>query len=764
MTSQPDIGTMSRATFATFVLLTAALGFAQTKLPPAANTKVDFLRDVQPILAQKCHSCHGEMVQQAGLRLDRRQLALRGGDYGPVIVVGKSAESKLIRRVVNGDGGLQMPPTGPLSDEEIGILRAWIDQGAEFVLELEQEAPVKPVDPKLVQLISAVRAGDVEGVRSLLAETPPLVNARDRSGSTALHHAAGFGTLATMKLLLDKGADVNAANKRKSTPIYWGIDNEAKVRLLIDRGADVDAKTVEGRTPVYQAALLGDGLRVLRLLLDKGAGPDVKTLTGMTPLMAAAGAANVEAMRVLIEKNANVDARSGAGSTALMDAAATGNPSAVRMLLEKGADPNVKTKRNETALGYAATAGVEETVKLLLDRGAEVNVQDIRGYSPLLYAAGSDAMPTGAVKLLLARGADMKAEGDGETAPMLAAKRGNSDVARLLPTLQQMRKSTLAAPREGSHHERSIAEAVRPALALLEKQSQNFIRIGGCNSCHAQDLPSAAVGLAHDRDLPAPKLIPQLPQYMHVNTAERLMDLNTIGLNGIALGWELFDFGMNHVPHDEYTDAVVHFLTARQAPEGNWRTSQSRRPPMSSGDYQAAAMAVYAIRHYGRPEDAAADSKVIARAAAWLERGRPTNTQDRAFRVLGLAWSDASPASIAAATKELSATQRADGGWSQLVSMGSDAYATGEALYALNVGGKLPTRDAVYRKGVSYLLQNQAADGSWHVNSRSIWLQPYFESGFPYGHDQWISAAGTAWATMALSLTVNRPLISESVK
>src|ERR1700688_2066058 len=95
--------------------------------------------------------------------------------------------------------------------------------------------------------------------------------------------------------------------------------------------------------------------------------------------------------------------------------------------------------------------------------------------------------------------------------------------------------------------------------------------------------------------------------------------------------------------------------------------------------------------------------------------------------------------------------------------MGSDAYATGEALYALNAAGRMPASDPVYVKGVKYLLNTQAADGSWHVKSRSIWLQPYFESGFPYGHDQWISAAGTSWATMALSLTVEpRPSASAS--
>src|SRR5215470_2644036 len=116
------------------VLVMMAISFAaaQVKLPPSASSKVDYKKDIQPLLAAKCYSCHGPDVQQAGLRLDLRQNALRGGDYGPVIKIGDSAASKLIRRLVDGDGGLQMPPAGPLSNEEIGLLRAWIDQGAEF--------------------------------------------------------------------------------------------------------------------------------------------------------------------------------------------------------------------------------------------------------------------------------------------------------------------------------------------------------------------------------------------------------------------------------------------------------------------------------------------------------------------------------------------------------------------------------------------------------------------------------------------------------
>jgi hypothetical protein len=175
---------------------------------------------------------------------------------------------------------------------------------------------------------------------------------------------------------------------------------------------------------------------------------------------------------------------------------------------------------------------------------------------------------------------------------------------------------------------------------------------------------------------------------------------------------------------------------------------------MASGTYQVTALAAYALRTYGPPAEKAETDQALARAASWLETAKPVDTQDRAFRLMGLAWSNAKPAVIAAATKELAAMQRADGGWGQFATLPTDAYATGEALYALNVAGRMPVSDPVYAKGVKYLLGTQAADGSWLVRSRSIWLQPYFESGFPYGTDQWISAAGTAWASMALSLTV----------
>lgn len=180
---------------------------AGIKLPPAATRPVDYLKDIKPLLDKNCYECHGGEKQQAGLRLDLRQNALRGGDYGPVIVPGKSAESKLIHKVVDGDGGDQMPPDGELSPGEIGLLRAWIDQGADFRNDVAAEAPPKPIDPKLAEVIAKVRSAPRPAVAKLLAASPGLLKATDAADSTPLHHAAGFGTLDTMKWLVKSGRD-----------------------------------------------------------------------------------------------------------------------------------------------------------------------------------------------------------------------------------------------------------------------------------------------------------------------------------------------------------------------------------------------------------------------------------------------------------------------------------------------------------------------------------------------------------------------------
>lgn len=83
--------------------------------------------------------------------------------------------------------------------------------------------------------------------------------------------------------------------------------------------------------------------------------------------------------------------------------------------------------------------------------------------------------------------------------------------------------------------------------------------------------------------------------------------------------------------------------------------------------------------------------------------------------------------------------------------LASDAYATGQARVALAESGAMPPADPAFKRGVDFLLNTQFEDGSWFVKSRAIPLQPHFESGFPYGPDQFISAAASNWVTMALA-------------
>ncbi len=130
----------------------------------------------------------------------------------------------------------------------------------------------------------------------------------------------------------------------------------------------------------------------------------------------------------------------------------------------------------------------------------------------------------------------------------------------------------------------------------------------------------------------------------------------------------------------------------------------------------------------------------------------PQSNEEAVMQLLGLAWAGDRSGRLEALTRGLLAQQAADGGWSQRQGFPSDAYATGQALYALHQAGRMPTSDAAYQRGVKYLLSSRFPDGSWHVKSRAVKFQPYFESGFPHGHDQWISAAGTAWAASALAL------------
>jgi ankyrin repeat protein len=409
--------------------------------PPERSSAgaVDYEKDVRPILASRCFGCHGPKQVQSGLRLDLRQTALRGGDYGVVIVPGKAADSKLIQRLIGSSAGLQMPPTGELPVDEIETLRAWIDQGAEMPGNALDSAVVSnSTDPAVQTFLDAIARQDLKAVRRSLAANKALARAADGSGSTALMHAAYAGTFPIMEALLDAGADVGAANARRATALHWAVPDAKKVKLLLQKGGRADAKTVEGRTPLYVAAMLPAGAPSVKLLLEVGADVEAQTVLGATALFPAA-TTSAEITKLLLEHGANPNARAKSGATPIL---MTRGADVIGLLLAGGAEARAQSKAGETALMEAAIRGDVAGAKLLLDKGAEVNAADHRGFTALLLAAQYDGDSPELVRLLLSRGADLNAVAEGETALSLASKRGETEVTKLLREMVSAARAT----------------------------------------------------------------------------------------------------------------------------------------------------------------------------------------------------------------------------------------------------------------------------------------------------------------------------------
>jgi hypothetical protein len=302
----------------------------------------------------------------------------------------------------------------------------------------------------------------------------------------------------------------------------------------------------------------------------------------------------------------------------------------------------------------------------------------------------------------------------------------------------------------------ALRRAAQNGLSLLESTSPTFIQKGGCNSCHNQKLAAAAQAFSRQRGIQTGAPIAQLPDEVSDATTERFLEYAQGGGSGISgLGYELFARAVGAEAGDQRVQAQLYYLKSMQHPDGSWG-GIGNRPPITFDHVTATAFVVKALDTFALPIHAADTRQRIDRARVWLTRAQPQSTQERAFQVLGLVWSKADAGVITQTAAHLQRLQRPDGGWSQLPTMSSDAYATGMALYALHSAG-VSVKLSAYQSGLRYLLRTQAADGTWHVRSRSLPFQPYFETGYPYSHDQWISAAGAAYATMAIAAAVEEP-------
>jgi ankyrin repeat protein len=729
-------------------------------LPAQVPAKVDFATDVKPILQENCVSCHGPEKQKAGMRLDRKSSAMKA--FSRRIVPGSSENSFLYHRI-NGEFGQQMPPDGALKQDQIAVIKAWIDQGAEWPDALSNEVDAGPPNAKAVAMVEMLRNGDLKNFMKAVDADPALLNARGPEGSTPFMYSVLYTNATVMEKLLKKGADPNKHNDVNATALLWTAGDLEKTRVLVAHGADVNAKSDDLRTPLMIASRHYGSVEAVRLLLDHGANvnPGLKPETESSPLLEAVTAGDPAITELLMQHGA--DAR-GAGEAGLFMSVQTGCDRCLDLLVPKVTSKEVYT----AALEDIAPWGDMRAIHIMLDHGADVKAFDPLGRTALMYAVVSDMLPVDEVKLLIERGADVNAKdkhmdsGDGgETVLDMAKKNGDTPVVALLEKAGA--KSTLMTevdwkPRVNNE----IRSAVQDSLPLLQRTDVNFASKSGCVSCHNNSMTAMTVGLARTRGFQVDEKIAAAQVKVNADALKNLRDrmhqgfVLAVGDNFSEniVGYMLLGLKAENYKADLNTDAAAMDILFRQRPDGSWPLQKAdTRPPLCLGYVGNTAVAMRALQLYAPKTDAATYRKAVERAGAWMATVQSYSNDDRGWRVAGLAWAGTNKAATQKAMQELLATQRPDGSWSDMPLMASTAYATGKSLVALQIGG-LPVTDAAYQRGIKWLLANQQQDGTWYVKSRALGFQPYFDAGFPHDHDQWISSAATNWADMALTLAL----------
>ena len=303
-----------------------------------------------------------------------------------------------------------------------------------------------------------------------------------------------------------------------------------------------------------------------------------------------------------------------------------------------------------------------------------------------------------------------------------------------------------------------IRAAVSRSIPVVQQATAGFYKTQDCFSCHHHGLAMLAFRMARERgvtlDEPSARDVAAkgLSRTHDLASLDRAVQYNMI-IDPVSDAWALIAADAAGVPRTLVTAVYARRIANWQRADGHFVTSDGR-PPQSFSLFTTTATAVRAMNLYLPERLAAEKAERLARARRWLLSTPPASTEDYTFRLLGLNWAGATAAERGKAAAELRALQRPNGGWAQLPHMEPDAYSTGEALVALHEAGGVAIADPGWQKGLRYLLSAQDDHGVWHVRTRMTSpapvSPPYLETGFPYGHDQFLSISGTCWAIMAL--------------
>jgi hypothetical protein len=306
-----------------------------------------------------------------------------------------------------------------------------------------------------------------------------------------------------------------------------------------------------------------------------------------------------------------------------------------------------------------------------------------------------------------------------------------------------------------------INNAVNKSLPLLQRSSHEFLEnAGACHSCHNQGIGTVAFAIAKEKgfnvsEAAIEEALDSTYNFWKTNDNMRELYEQNDPLATVMTGnYDLWALSTNHYKANKTIQLLAIDIMRKQTLDGSWM-SPGQRPPLEYYSFTATALTLRNIQYYVPAILHGEMQQRIDKARTWLMQTKPEANEEKAFQLLGLTWSNGDKDFIAQQAKKLIDAQHADGGWSQLDSLKSDAYATGQSLFALNQSGQLDITTAVYQKALAFLLSTQLTDGSWLVKTRSYPFVPYVTSGFPHGDNQFISAAGTNWAIIALALAGN---------